>query len=533
MPFEGGPDPNPPTADHILDWIEDSISFLPSFPGDPYNSHEINSDHWWDQDLIDATSLNRSPILIPDPPAPPELSKKRKQPNNLTPQPTHQQRHRNQAETLGGEENNNNIAAQGTQRKTVATQKRPTARTNGNQSQNNNAHKDARWAEQLLNPCALAIAAGNLSRIQHLLYVLHELASLFGDANHRLAAHGLRALTRHLSSSVSIPTTGSLSIIAPTFASTEPRLFQNSLIKFHELSPWFSFPNSLANTSILQTLATDPNPRRNLHILDIGVSHGVQWPTLLESLTRRTSGPPPLVRLTVVAAAENPPSFSAGPPGDDYPSRLLRFAKRIELNLRIDRIENHPLQALTPQILGVASREEETLIVCAQFRIHQLPHEDPADRTEFLQRIRDLEPDLVVLTENEGDCSCCSCGDFATGFPRRVEFLWKFLDSTSVAFKGRECEERRVMEGEAATALSSMAEMSEGKVTWFERMRGLGFEGEGFGEEAIEGGRALLRKYDNNWEMRSEEKGEGCIWLCWKGQPVSFCSLWKLPTKKS
>lgn len=520
MPIEEEPEPEPPTSAHILDWLEDSISF--PFLNEPYTAAAaadddgINSyNQWWDQqddedNLINASSINSSPTALPNPSPPqPESSKKRKPPNNAT------------------------------------AKKQSSGKTNGTNS-GGGGNKDARWAEQLLNPCASAIGAGNLSRVRHLLYVLHELASLSGDANYRLAAHGLRALTNHLSSSGSVSVPGVSIDRPPTFATTEPRLFQNSLIKFHELSPWFSFPNSLANASILQTLTTlDPSQQhssssrrqRNLHIVDIGVSHGIQWPTLLESLANRPGGPPPLVRLTVVAVAGTPASFSSGPPGDDYPSRLLRFAKRNNLNLQIDRVESHPLQTLTAEVLGVASRgegeEEETLIICAQFRLHQLPHEDPDDRTEFLRRMRDLEPDLVVLTENDGDCSCsCCCGDFALGFPRRVEFAWKLLDSTSAAFKGRECQERRVIEGEAATALSSAAEMNEGKAGWCERMRGLGFIGEGFGEEAVEGGRTLLRKYDGNWEMRAEEKGrQGCICLCWKGKPVSFCSLWKLPTQ--
>jgi hypothetical protein len=130
------------------------------------------------------------------------------------------------------------------------------------------------------------------------------------------------------------------------------------------------------------------------------------------------------------------------------------------------------------------------------------------------------------------DCSCNSCGDFATGFSRRVEYLWRFLDSTSSAFKGRESEERRMMEGEGSKALTNRGEMNEGIDKWCERMKGVGFVGEMFGEDAIDGARALLRKYDGNWEMRTEGK-DGCVGLWWKGQPVSFCSLWKLDMKGS
>ncbi|KAF9689975.1 hypothetical protein SADUNF_Sadunf01G0148000 [Salix dunnii] len=82
------------------------------------------------------------------------------------------------------------------------------------------------------------------------------------------------------------------------------------------------------------------------------------------------------------------------------------------------------------------------------------------------------------------DCSCCrSFGDFATGFSRRLEYLWRFLDSTSSAFKGRESEKRRMMEGEAAKALTNRGEM-KGKKSCLEKT------------PLIDG--ALLRKYGSN-----------------------------------
>ncbi|KAF8406803.1 hypothetical protein HHK36_005924 [Tetracentron sinense] len=183
------------------------------------------------------------------------------------------------------------------------------AKSTGNNCNKGN-NREGRWAEQLLNPCAAAITAGNLTRVQHLLNVLYELGSPSGDANHRLAAHGLHSLTHHLSSSSS--STSCVSMELTTFASTEPRFFQRSLLKFYEVSLWFAFPNNIANASILQILAQEPDRSLNLHILDIGVSHGMQWPTLLEALTHRSGGPPPLIRLTIVAATP----FSVGPPAE-------------------------------------------------------------------------------------------------------------------------------------------------------------------------------------------------------------------------
>ena len=191
--------------------------------------------------------------------------------------------------------------------------------------------------------------------------------------------------------------------------------------------------------------------------------------------------------------------FSIGPPGDNFSTQLLAFAKFMNVNLQINQLDNYPFQCLNLQAINMVS--DETLIICAQFRLHGLNHNTPDERTDFLRVLKSMHPKGVILSENNMECSCNNCGNFANGFSRRVEYLWRFLDSTSSAFKRRVGDERKVM--------------NEGKDKWCERMRGVGFVVEAFEEDAIDGGRALLRKYDGNWEMRVEEK-DGCVGLWWK-----------------
>lgn len=115
--------------------------------------------------------------------------------------------------------------------------KRSSNKDTGNNCHNgdNNNKKESRWAEQLLNPCAEAITKNDMSRVQHLLYVLKELRDAKGDANHRLAWHGLEALTKYISSFSSSAASSSSSTLSidpkiPTFASTDSRIFQQSLL---------------------------------------------------------------------------------------------------------------------------------------------------------------------------------------------------------------------------------------------------------------------------------------------------------------
>ncbi|CAL4923103.1 unnamed protein product [Urochloa decumbens] len=381
--------------------------------------------------------------------------------------------------------------------------------------------RDARWAEQLLNPCAAALESGNLSRAQHLLYVLGELASFSGDANHRLAAHGLRALARRLPASVRVPPPPPSCSERPApaaFAAAEPRLFRASLIRFHEVSPWFALPNALANAAIAHHAAAAPG-RRPLHVVDLGVSHGVQWPTLLESLTRLPGGrAPPSVRLTVVGTATTPQQpaaatpFAAAPPGYDFSPHLLRYAKSINLPLAISR-------ASTLDAVVTRGGEDEALVVCLQFR---LGHAGGDERAGILSKVRGMKPELVVLSElDAGGGGGTAAGEFAA----RLEMLWRFLESTAAAFKGRDGEERRLLEAEAGTSVTAVEGGGEGREAWRERMAAAGFEEAAFGDEAVESARSLLRKYDGGWEMAAA--GGKAVALRWKGQPVSFCSLWR------
>ncbi|KAL2555151.1 Scarecrow-like protein 29 [Forsythia ovata] len=522
------------TSEDILGCICGS-SYFPKFSDDPFEDGDFTGNSWWvhyqslEHESIDNTVTVRTApadLIISNQPLPSDLPKKRIVQDDMSPK-TSQSSRKNHNRQINNADDGFAIAEHGVLSRKSTGSKKATKKSAGNNSNNGN-NKEGRWAEHLLNPCATAITVQNPSRVQHFLYVLRELSSLTGNANHRLAAHGLHALTHHISSSgISSASAG-----GSTFASSNPEFFKDSLINFNDISPWFRIPNNIANTSILQILAGQDQPS-NLHILDIGGSHGVQWPTLLVDLSRRSGGPPPLVRLTVVTPSTDSDQlrstpFANGPPNYDFSSYLLAFAKSNYINLQINKLENIPLQNLNSQVINSSS--VETLVICAQFSLHNLNHNTPDERTAFLRILKSLEPKGVILSENNIDCSCKNCGDFATGFSRRVEYLWRFLDSTSVAYKGRESEERRMMEAEAAKALINTGEMNERKEKWCERMSSAGFIGEVLGEETINGAKALLRKYDNNWEIRVEEK-DGCISLWWKEQPVSFCSLWKIDLK--
>ena len=143
MTIEEQPEPNP-TSDHILDWLEDSVSFLPSFLDDPYGSGNIGCYQWWDQDQdftcksANSTDCNSVPVASVLTPSDLALqlsdsSKKRKSPDDPAPGEACNRRRKSQGD--GGEE-----AVAG--KKSVGSKKGAGKTTTGNNCNNGNNNKE-------------------------------------------------------------------------------------------------------------------------------------------------------------------------------------------------------------------------------------------------------------------------------------------------------------------------------------------------------------------------------------------------------
>jgi hypothetical protein len=115
-------------------------------------------------------------------------------------------------------------------------------------------------------------------------------------------------------------------------------------------------------------------------------------------------------------------------------------------------------------------------------------------------KIRNLDPELVVLIE------LVVTEATAAARPASSRHVWSFLESTAVAFKGNDTDERRVMEEEAG--IKHGVAQSDSGWAW---MAAAGFVKAAFWGEAMETAKSLLRKYDGVWEL----------------VPVSFCLLWR------
>ena len=72
-----------------------------------------------------------------------------------------------------------------------------------------------------------------------------------------------------------------------------------ALLTFLEACPYANFGHVAANSAILEAVEGE----KEIHIIDFGITHGTQWPTLIESLAMRPGGVPRL-RITGVDAPQ-------------------------------------------------------------------------------------------------------------------------------------------------------------------------------------------------------------------------------------
>lgn len=152
-----------------------------------------------------------------------------------------------------------------------------------------------KWASRLLRECAQAISENDSAKINHLLWMLNELSSPYGDCNQKLAYYFLQALFCKATES------GQRCYKTLVLVADKSHCFDSArklILKFQEVSPWTTFGHVASNGAILEAF----DGETKIHIIDISNTLCTRWPTLLEALATRSDETPSL-KLTVVVTA--------------------------------------------------------------------------------------------------------------------------------------------------------------------------------------------------------------------------------------
>ncbi|XP_071737829.1 GRAS family protein RAM1-like [Rutidosis leptorrhynchoides] len=309
-------------------------------------------------------------------------------------------------------------------------------------------------------------------------------------------------------------------------------------IELYKVSPYFQFAHFTANQMIMEAFEREmenSNDKNNcsLHVVDLDVSYGFQWPSLMQSLSdKATNGNHVSLRVTGFGKTlKELKETEARLVGFAKTFRNLIFEFRGMLRKNICRMES------------IRKRKNETLVVNSIFHLNSLCN--LTHISETLKSIQKLEPSLVVLVEQEGGRSprsfLSSFMEFLHYYAAMFDSLDDFLPLDSVQrlqieknHLGKEI--KQLMDFDKDEENSPKYERME---TWKGRMEGHGFVGMNLSSKSIIQAKLLLKissNYcpnqfggeNNGGFLAFERQEEGnAISLAWQDKCLITASAWQ------
>ncbi|KAL9230140.1 hypothetical protein vseg_005528 [Gypsophila vaccaria] len=235
----------------------------------------------------------------------------------------------------------------------------------------------------LLTLCAQAVASHDQRSANDLLRQIRQHSSPTGDGNQRMGhyfADGLEARLAGVGTSIYREI-----LTGPGCAIDFLRAYH----MFIATCPFKKIGNFYSNRSI--AIAAEKATR--LHIIDIGVVYGFQWPSLFQRLASRPGGPPK-IRITGIDLPQ--PGFRPAKRLEETGNRLKAYAESFNIPFEFQAIAKK-WETVTVEDLNID--EDEMLIVSCLFRFKYIPEETAmaeCPRDMVLDLIRTIKPAIFV-----------------------------------------------------------------------------------------------------------------------------------------
>lgn len=382
---------------------------------------------------------------------------------------------------------------------------------------------EGKWASKLLLDCAAAMSEKDSTKIHHLLWMLNELASPYGDCDQKLAAYFLQSLFCKATDSGRRCYKTLISVAEKSHSFDSLRKL---ILKFQEVSPWTTFGHVASNGAMLEALDGEPS----LHIIDVSNTLCTQWPTLLEAVATRNDETPRLRLTAVVTAAAAKSVMKEIAPRMEKFARLMGVPFEFTVITGLDR-----LGKLTKEDLSI--RDGEAVAVNC---VGALRKADAGERGDLIRMIKSLNPKVVTVVEEEADFSSTG-DDFVKCFEECLRFYTVYFDMLEESFAPTS-NEKLMLERESSRSIVRVlacddrvdeqggdSERREKGRQWAERLREGGFTAVAYSDDVVDDVRALLKRYRAGWSLvvgGEDEKSSG-IYLGWKEEPVVWASVWK------
>ncbi|RCV38275.1 hypothetical protein SEVIR_8G136700v4 [Setaria viridis] len=375
----------------------------------------------------------------------------------------------------------------------------------------------------LLLACADFVSKGDQPSALRHLHLLRRVASPLGDSMQRVASYFADALAARLSlssnpssssssSGAATPRGGAAAGVAPYTFPPSPETLKIYQI-LYQACPYIKFAHFTANQAIFEAFAGEDR----VHVVDLDILQGYQWPAFLQALAARPGGPPTL-RLTGVGH----PAAAVRETG----RHLASLAASLRVPFEFHAAAADRLERLRPAALQ--RRVGEALAVNAVNRLHRVPS---AHLGPLLSMIRDQAPKIMTLVEQEAGHN----GPYFLGrFLEALHYYSAIFDSLDATFpadsaprmKVEQCllapEIRNVVACEGAERVARHERLDR----WRRLMEGRGFEPVPLSPAAIGQSQVLLGLYGASDGYRLTED-KGCLLLGWQDRAIIAASAWQ------
>ncbi|KAK4395977.1 protein SCARECROW [Sesamum angolense] len=354
----------------------------------------------------------------------------------------------------------------------------------------------------LLLQCAEAVSADNLEEANRMLLEISQLATPFGTSAQRVAAYFSEAMSARIVSSC-------LGIYAALPTVPHSHKMASAFQVFNGISPFVKFSHFTANQAIQEAFEREDR----VHIIDLDIMQGLQWPGLFHILASRPGGPP-FVRLTGLGNSKEALEATG--------KRLSDFAEKLGLPFEFSPVAEK-VGNLNPERLNVRKREA----VAVHWLQHSLYDVTGSD-TNTLWLLQRLCPKVVTVVEQD----LSHAGSFLGRFVEAIHYYSALFDSLGACY-GEESEERHVVEQqllsrEIRNVLGVGGPSRSGEVkfnNWREKLQQSGFKGISLAGNAAAQATLLLGMFPSDGYTLVEDNG--ALKLGWKDLCLLTASAWR------
>lgn len=359
----------------------------------------------------------------------------------------------------------------------------------------------------LLLQCAECVAMDRLNDASNLLPEIAELSSPFGSSAERVAAYFADALSARIVSSY-LGTYAPLTIKSLT-KSHNQKLF-NALQTYNSISPLVKFSHFTANQAIFQALHGEDH----VHVIDLDIMQGLQWPGLFHILASR---PRKIKSLKITGLGSSMELL------ESTGRRLSEFASSLGLPFEFNPVEGKIGNVKDLGQLGVMAGE--TIVI---HWMHHCLYDVTGSDFGTLRLLTLLRPKLITIVEQD----LSHGGSFLGRFVEALHYYSALFDALGDGL-GTDSVERHTVEQQLLgceirniVAVGGPKRTGEVKVErWGEELRRIGFRPVSLAGNPAAQASLLLGMFP--WKGYTLVEENGCLKLGWKDLSLLTASAWQ------